>query len=231
MTLPLSARRTVRFVPSGFDADDPKAPAYLLAVASHLLRAEFRQACTAAGMQYPSDGQLFAALRVAIKASGVSNGDDLLALVDAGEAKGGDPSLELPEGTLDRLRELQRVVAEQDEAFARLLASRVRFGNLMPLVAARMCLRGWENVFDDDGKPVPFRRGPQGVPDDDLEFIPEAHLHELGNKAVSMMTVTETQSKNSASPSRSPESQGHSQAANVQPTAEPAGGSSATSTN
>ncbi len=230
MALPLSARRTVRFVPSGFDADDPKAPAYHLAVATHLLRAEFRQACAAAGLRYPNDAQLFAAQRAAISAAGASNAGDLLALVEAGEAKSADPELELPDGTLERLAALQSVLIEQDEAYARLIASRVRFASLMPLVAARMCLRGWENVTDADGKPVPFRRGPQGVPDDDLEHVPESQLHELGAKAVALMTVSETQAKNSASPSRSPGTPGHSETASSPPMAAPDGKSSATAT-
>jgi hypothetical protein len=89
------------------------------------------------------------------------------------------------------------VVAAADPRYARLLADNEVYSLVAALEGARLFVVGWERG------PGPFRRDPDGVPDDVLAAIPSADLAALGVEIDRLLQPTEDESKNSASPSPS----------------------------
>lgn len=172
MTPVTSAAETVDFQPPG----SPRR--YILAPLSYRERAAFRADMARMGGTYPSRPQLFAAIRSIVRELAPGNAAELLDLLDAAEAdeKGEDTDVQT------RLAALEAQIATQP-AYAAMAAARTLYRNMLPYVAARHALRGWEG----EGLPE-FRRDRGLVPDELLEAVPAAELDEVGNKAADLMT-------------------------------------------
>ncbi len=157
-------------------------------------------------IELPSDATLLAAAReIAEQLADVGEGErsaGYINLIDAAQA-------ELMEGgmlpaTAHRVETMYRSLSVFED-FAVLVAQRQRWLGMMPLIAAQMCLVGWENVVDreDPTRPLVFHRGRLGVPEDLMGRIPVSELRAAGRAAWDAGHVTQADAKNSAPPSSS----------------------------
>lgn len=88
-----------------------------------------------------------------------------------------------------------------DPATAERLADMSVFQERQGLVAARMFLVGWEGVENEDGEPVPFKRGLLGLSEATLARIPMLHLLAIGSKVQELLEPAGPKLGNSSSPS------------------------------
>jgi hypothetical protein len=185
--LPLSTRDRVPVRPDG-----EEGPTYWVRPASLFERAAFHRDLASRGVKIHARERLTAALREDLAALAPENLADLLALVDlvAATAPG-----ELGEAEAARFDLLCDVCRRAGSAFAAVEADHVYWAEMVPLLAAKRFLDGWEG----DGLP-PFARGREGVADDLLERVDPLHLVQAGWKAWSLMTVSKATEKNSVSP-------------------------------
>lgn len=94
------------------------------------------------------------------------------------------------------LGEIAELVRDADPNYAAMDADNQVYRSIQGLEAARLFLVGWRNG------PAPFARDPvRGVPENLLALIDDYDLLAIGEKVVEMMAPTETERKNSASPS------------------------------
>lgn len=217
--LPISAKDTVRFTPPGLDGQSV-APVYLLAVPTIRSRAAFRRELAAEGATFHDDDAMFQGLRDAVGRQfehDQTTNADLQAVLDrfaaarrAAEEEAKEPAETPPaEGTSEpdrnaaaaeqkalrealakQVGELESEMIRRDPAFKRMLAERVHYLQIAPLLAAQLFLKGWEGVA------VKFRRQADRVADDCLMQIPEDHLTAIGWKVMSMFRPTDAQTKN-----------------------------------
>jgi hypothetical protein len=219
-SLPLSTRDLVRFTPPDREGQDD-APVYLLAVPTYRDVIKWRHAVRAEGAQYPGDGEMLSCLRAAVTA-----------LVSADEQGSWFETLDQYEAATEKTDDLNKElngIADSLKAYwpeiSQLIAARGFYLELAPLIAAQMFLRGWENVAPK------FERRGGLVPEALLDKIGRSDAALIGFRAIALMEPTETQSKNSASPSRSASSPPAIAAVPTQPTAAPDGASAENSTN
>ncbi len=209
----LSAQDFDRFTPS-HRADDPAPPVYLIAPMRWRDRAKWRAELTLAGAgRFSTAEQIARAVRDAVEELAPENLAECLDAVDAmlgllaadaaGAGQGAAPEPTEP-GADDPEREARearrRAVADAYDAVERAMASHPRVAGMMaenamfnasaPVLAAAVSLRGWENV------PVPFARRGNLVPDDVLDRLDERDLYAVGNRALQLMRVSETDRKN-----------------------------------
>lgn len=190
--LPTSTKTVDRYIPPFYEGQDD-APVYLLRTPSLIERAAFRRDLRAAGATYSSDEDLFEALREGVRAIDPVNRDELLADVDAIAESG----IENASGELRaRVGEIMRQVRAFYPRFAGLEGDREYFMQVMPIVACRHFLLGWENLD------APFERKNGLTSDHCLQQLPDRDLYAVGFHALSLMNVSETERKNSES--RSP---------------------------
>jgi hypothetical protein len=84
-----------------------------------------------------------------------------------------------------------------------LIEQSARRDAVMPILAVRRFVCGWENVVDGNGDPVPFTRGLDGmVPELSLKSVTPLTLKSLGMEIYSNLYAT-GEAKNSAPPSKS----------------------------
>lgn len=187
MTLPLSARETVRYVPRDHLGDDVP-PTFLLAVPTVLARAQWRREVAAAGARYPSDEVLIEALKAGIgRVVEASQQEELLALVEEWAAT--EPS-ERPADLGRRLTEIERAVRLHDLRYARLEADRFYWLAVAPLKAFQLFVIGWENLD------LAYEKVNGQVSEASLAALPEALVTEVGFHAIALMSPTEGQEKN-----------------------------------
>ncbi|MBI1243762.1 MAG: hypothetical protein GC202_02060 [Alphaproteobacteria bacterium] len=183
-------------VHAALKAVDGKPPTYHVRVPSLRARAAWRRDVAQAGARMPSNGDLFEALRAALREVGPANLDELLEKVDHAEA--------MASGRIERDSGLAREVAALETqlmaspTYAVLVAARTYWYDVAPVIAASHFLAGWDNVD------IPFVSARGLVPEETLRELPQGHAVEIGFKAISMMAVSGQDAKNSASRSPSP---------------------------
>ncbi len=183
-----SRREAERFAPPG----SPRT--YVLAPLTFRERQAFRADMAREGGIYPQRAQLLDALREAIREVSPANADDLVAHIDAAEAdpNGDDSAVQQRLSTIEAYCAIVPV-------YSALVAARQRYAGMLPWVAARHALRGWEG----DGLP-PFARISGAVPADLLDLIPGDEIEAVGNRAAELMQPGRVAEGNSAPPSSSP---------------------------
>lgn len=196
MGTPVFSRRdAVWFTPEG-------APrSYLIAPLTFRERQAFRADLARDGGLYPPREQMLAALRAAVADLAPGNAHELLAVIDAADAAPDDAALQA------RLGAIEAACAAVPE-YAELLGARQRYLGMLPWVAARHALRGW----DGPGLP-PFQRLRGTVTAELLELLPGDEVEAVGWKASVLMQPGADAEKNSAALSPSGESQTPSPAA------------------
>lgn len=183
-----SRRDAERFTPPG----SPRS--YTIAPLTFRERQMFRADLAAQGGVYPGPGQLMAAMRAAIRSLGASNEADLLAAIELAETEPDNVDAHSILGSVE-------AVCAEVPSYAALLAARTRYQGLLPWVAARHALRGW-----DGPQLPPFRRERGLVPEDLLDLIPADEIEAIGFRASVLMQPRETDERFSEAPSPSPES-------------------------
>jgi hypothetical protein len=233
--LPVSAKQPVRFTPWEYSEEareqarkagrEPPAvanpPVYYIEVPNVFNRTAYRTELAKRRIVAPPDEELFEALREGIHAAAPeAEKAAMLATVDAFEAdkERKDPALR------KRYARVESRIADEYPPLAELMARRVHFNNMMPVVACRYFLKGGENL------PAPIELKAGLVTDETLVTLPADHIEEIGWYVWALMVLSKDQEKNSAPPSPSPSTQPATAEAQSPPTAGQAGNSSANST-
>jgi len=174
MTDPVFSRRDAEhFSPEG----SPRS--YLIAPLTFRERQAFRADLAREGGLYPPREQMLEALRAAVAEIAPGNAHELVAAIDAASATPDDTALQA------RLRAIE--------------AARQRYLGMLPWVAARHALRGW----DGPGLP-PFTRVRGMVPAELLDLLPGDEVEAVGWRASVLMHPGADAEKNSAGLSPSP---------------------------
>lgn len=195
MDAPMPMAETPIFTTGVVDAFTPPGSprTYLIQPLSYTQRAAFRAEHARRGGIFPSNAQMFAALRVAVEANSPANADDLLSDIALAEAE--------PENAQAKakLTAIEAACAALG-GYAELLAARRLWTDMLPFVAARHALRGWEGP----GLPE-FQKDAAGlVPPHLLEVLPDAELADIGWRADALMQPSRAAVGNSSRLSSSP---------------------------
>ena len=185
---PVFSRREVdRFQPDGWDR------AYLLSPLTYMERQAYRADLARSAGAMPDNAVMLAAIRAAIRELGAANEAELLAAVETAEELPDDPDAQARLSAIEAAVSIMPVYAAQR-------ALREQVVGMLPFIAARHALRGW----DGPGLPA-FRRVRGLVPDDLLELLPDDELVLIGWRAHALMQPAASAEKNSEAPSPSPE--------------------------
>ena len=215
MTLPTSAKEQHRFTPSDYARETREAkeaaanklrskkreqklaelaarfespPVYLIATPTILERAKWRRSVLATGARWHDDGAMVACLKRGIaEVVAPAQEAELLDIVDrfAGCDEG-----QAPKDLAIDFEEIERTVQGAYPAYAGLAADRAYWLSVAPILAAQHFLRGWENIN------TRFEQRAGQLTEDCLALIPEAHVMEIGLKAIELMSPTEDMAKN-----------------------------------
>jgi len=196
-----SALETVAFTPPG----SPRS--YMLAPLSYRQRIAFRAALAREAGVRPSQKDESAALRTALRDLAPANLDELLAVVDAVDAAHSDVAAEPKDVDAHaRLAEAQARLAVINTfcmdapVCAELRAAGERWSGMLPWVACRHMLRGWE------GPGLPAFKLEKGMaPEDMLDAMPPTEIEVVGYQAVLLMSPDRNAVGNSEAPSPAPE--------------------------
>ncbi|MGE0650260.1 MAG: hypothetical protein AB7P12_00715 [Alphaproteobacteria bacterium] len=224
MTMILDPNQTCRFMPPGEEAKaEDRRTVYLLKAPTVWDRIALKRALGARGARQHSALAMCAALSDGVRAiygedvteqgAGIltridalreeieSFGRRVLAdgfdLEDPAERQAFTESVEHQAELNAELTAVSDIVAQGYPRYARMLSDNEAYELIHALEAARLFLAGWENG------PGAFRRDPDGVPEPTLAVIPPHHLLGIGAEVARLMRPTETESKNSDSPSSS----------------------------
>jgi len=180
---------------------------YDLAPLTFTQRAAFRAEHSRMAGFYPTQDQMFDALRAVITANSPANADELLAQIDRAEAAPEDAQAQANLSAIE--------AACAGTAYGNMLAARRLNLELLPFVAARHALRGWEGP----GLP-PFTKDGAGIlPTELLDLLPADEVSMLGWRASDLMSPGKSTAGNLPPPSSSPGSQRRVRAAIRQKTA------------
>jgi hypothetical protein len=160
----------------------PHAPerCYLIAPLTFRERQAFRADLARDGGIYPPQAQMLDALRLAITEAAPGNAEELAAAIARAEAEAACAAI---------------------PSYAGLLAARQRYIGMLPWVAARHALRGWE------GQDLPpFKRDRSLVSEALMDALPQEDIEPIGWRASALMQPSRDAEKNSAAPSPSPAS-------------------------
>lgn len=215
--LPISTKEIIRFVPESC-REQEKPPTYLIAVPAEWAKQELRRQLILAGAVKPSREHLNAALIEGIReVAPAEKQDEQIALVK--QLAGYEDESKVPEGLARQIMDIEERVAVLYPPYAALCDAKRRHDDNLPILAARMFLKGAENVD------VKFEMTNGRVSDDTLAALDISHLQRVGYEAIALMYVSEEQEKNSESPSRSPSAPATSAEGASHPTPPSSGGS------
>lgn len=216
--LPISTKEIIRFVPEQCrEMTDP--PTYLLSVPSEWGKSELRRQMMSAAGARPTDEHFTRALLEGIRE--VMPVEHQAEHIEAVEKFSAFDPAEAPIGLSIQIAGIEERVASLYPPYAALLSARSRHDEYLPIMAARLFLKGVENVD------VPFTLTAGRVSDDTLAALDPKHLVRVGLELVGMMYVQRDREKNLESPSRSPSAPATSEAGGKRRTGNSSGGSSA----
>nr|MBC8240233.1 hypothetical protein [Alphaproteobacteria bacterium] len=153
-----------------------------------LERAKWRRSVLATGARWHDDGAMVACLKRGI-AEVVAPGQEA-ALLDIVDRFADCDEGQAPDDLAIDFEEIERTVQGAYPAYAGLAADRAYWLSVAPILAAQHFLRGWENVE------APFEQRAGQLTEDCLAMIPEAHVMEVGLKAIELMSPTGDLAKN-----------------------------------
>lgn len=163
-------------------------PKYFVAVPDFKSRANMRRAMMAEGAIMPSQDIVFETLRKGIKEEvAPDQQEELLSIVEAVEQGKAD------EDTLIQYTKIERQIASVTPDLARLMGEVEFYRQMMPIIACQMFLKGAENIKFE----LEFKSGK--LTDGCLNKLPSSHITEIGVFALSLMSLSEEQEKNSDS--------------------------------
>lgn len=230
-----SSKTLDRFTPETAKGD-PNPPVYLISIPTPIGRAQFHRTMTSLGARYWQRDGLIELARVSIQDTAPDNADSLLTVLEEFQRSTPEPDLSDEElaaltdqekkdrdSRVERLLSLARgwvelvgVLQRSDPAFAQAIADNQFWVEVAPLIAASHFL------VDAENSAAKVKRGKDGiVPESQLTELPEGHAVAIGGRALSLMTVTESERKNSKSPQPSPSTRADTTAASSPPMAAP----------
>ena len=233
MGLLQSARAPVRFEPPeppGGDGPEEVRKAYFLKTPTKMDKAAYRRALAAAGAVPAPRDEMRKMLREGVEAIFATGDpverDQWLGVLDAVADAEALQEAENPEGerrspaALDelqaRLEELGRVVRRTYPPYAQRFADNVYFAEVARVMAVRHFVTDWEGF----GAAMP--RGSDGfMTDGAMEIIPDDHMVAIDERLADLMALSETDAKNSGSPSHGDSSPKNSAAASTEPQPSP----------
>jgi hypothetical protein len=163
-------------------------PIYLLATPTILERAKWRRSVLATGARWHDDDAMVACLKRGIaEVVAPAQETDLLDLIDRFASYGEGLA---PADLAINFEEIERTIQSAYPAYAGLAADRAYWLSVAPITAAQHFLRGWENIG------TPFEQRAGQLTEDCLALIPEAHIMEVGLKAIELMAPTADMAKN-----------------------------------
>ncbi len=190
--LPLTKKDIISFTPSSYE-NKSKAPVYLIGIPTLAGRANYRRKLKEEGLSYLTDEALLAVLRDGVTIAVEDHQQpEILAIIDEFES-----AEEKPEELVKKIQDIETQIQPIYPPYAKAVADREYYLSLMPIIAAQCFLQGIEN-----GVKYEARNGL--VTESCLESIPENDLIAIGWKAVSVLSPSKEQEKNSASPLLSP---------------------------
>lgn len=194
MSLPVSSKTPVRFTPSSAADQDP-APVYLIRPPGLRDKIEWRREVAVMGARWHTDETMLAALRAGVSAVIAEDQHaqcfEVLDRVEAARERGEG----VDEETIELATRIEREVRRHYPRYCDMEAERAHWLEVAPFVAAQMFLVGWENG------PGKFKGYRGGASESALAAIPEAHVNMIGNRAISLMSPSATERKNSDAPS------------------------------
>ncbi len=243
MTLLHSTRAPVRFEPPGQPnggGTEDKAKAYFLKTPTKMDKAAYRRALAAAGAVPAPRDEMRKMLREGVEAI-FATGDtverdqwlgvldavaDAEALQEVGSPDGEQPSPEALDALQARLEELGRVVRRTYPPYAQRFADNIFFAEVARVMAVRHFVTDWEGF----GAAMP--RGSDGfMTDGAMEIIPDDHMAAIDERLADLMALSETDAKNSDSPSPGDSSPMNSAAASTEPQPSPPSAATAGTSN
>lgn len=171
-------------------------PYYVVRPPRFYERIAFRRELTARGAVYPGDAELIAAERDAIGRLELTNGAELLALLDrADEARA--TGADLDEAAARELAELERGLMAAAPFIAQLIAAREHWLAVLPAVSFALFCDGWGGLEGELQGEVPaFRKVAGMIPDAVLDRLPPDDIEAAGWRANSLMAPSKVQEKN-----------------------------------
>ncbi|WP_424138666.1 hypothetical protein [Roseomonas chloroacetimidivorans] len=190
MENPVLSRRDVEeFTPPG----SPRT--YKIAPLTVRERMAARAEVVAEGGTYPSQADLYEAMRQVLREAETEGLDDLLATLDAAEAMPADETGAEADELRQKVRRIE-TACQAAPAYTALLARRARHMGAIPFVYFRRAVRGWE------GPDLPaFARKAGVVSDEAMEGVPEDEITLVGWRAFAMTRPSKDAEKNSEEPS------------------------------
>jgi hypothetical protein len=201
MTIPFKAGATRRFTPPHYAEDDPARPVYLFRTPSVAESLSLTAELTERGLVLMQPQDLTDALRQAVRDQLVeTDAEKALVFIDRVEAaRTIDAPLTGEEA--EAYNRLHETMIGWSSEYARKVAQAERLNARSPIVLLDFVLIGWENLKDDQGNAIAFKRTPRGLTDETQRAIPLRDLLALGTFAGSLFNLTGAQRKNSAPPS------------------------------
>jgi hypothetical protein len=198
--IPLSAKEIVR-VPV-------EEITYLVSVPSLLARAAYRRDVQSLGAVYHSDASMLNTLRDGIRACVVENQQAaLVEIVNSYELESekatdlGDDISEAEQESLDDLRDrmtdIEQFMQREYDEYNAMSADRGYWLSVAPIVAFRHFVKGWE------GSELRYKERGGLLCEEMMNAIPPEHIDIVGWKAITLMSPTGGQEKNSESQSQS----------------------------
>lgn len=155
----ISLSKVIAFTPS-YRQGEADAPVYHLRVGNVIERASFEAELAGdhrAGEVAPWDIALALAEGIAALLTEAPDRDRVLELAAAEKLE------ELSAEDRQLIAEVTQIVSEHWPAYRALVAQQERRRQILPVIAFRRFCRGWDNVTDRDGAPVPFAASADGM--------------------------------------------------------------------
>jgi hypothetical protein len=188
-----STTETIPFTPEWL-RDRPNPPVFHLRAGGVIERGRMEAELAGehdAGRVYSFELHQAAVAGVSVLLEGDPGLDEVLGAIEA-ETQIKDPTTDkLPDEQVRLLVDVRKVLVAHWPDYRDLVARRARRGEIAPVVALKRFCAGWDSVTGEDGKPVPFARGRDGmVTEAALSRLQSIELLSAGNRAYALQFST-----------------------------------------
>lgn len=183
---------------------------YLVAVPTLLTRASYRREVASLGAIYHSDSTMLNALRDGVRDCVADRQQgELIEIINSFEIEQeklsdlGDEATDTERESLDDLRnrvdDIERFMQREYDRYSEMAADRGYWLSIAPIIAFRQFVTGWE------GGELQYKSKRGQVCESLMDSLPSDHIDIVGWKAITLMSPSGGQEKNSESQSQSPQ--------------------------
>jgi len=183
---------------------------YLVAVPTLLTRASYRREVASLGAIYHSDSTMLNALRDGVRDCVTDRQQgELIEIINSFEIEQekisdlGDEATDTERESLDDLRnrvdDIERFMQREYDSYSEMAADRGYWLSIAPIIAFRQFVIGWE------GGELQYKSKRGQVWESLMDSLPSDHIDIVGWKAITLMSPSGGQEKNSESQSQSPQ--------------------------